>query len=111
MRTLPMRAAESPDHATVSPSDPYRSWKQAGLLLLALAWIALGLATVAGGDLGPDRHRSVRTPDEDGLDRTCSRPWPRWTWTESPPDAAGRGLVGRSRRQSSGSNSSATASS
>ena len=39
-----MRAADSPDHATVSPSDPYRSWKQAGLLLLALAWIALGLA-------------------------------------------------------------------
>ena len=30
------------DAAAIAP-DPYRAWKQAGLLLLALAWIALGL--------------------------------------------------------------------
>ena len=34
---------ESVDPDEVSPSEPYRAWKQAGLLLLALAWIALGL--------------------------------------------------------------------
>jgi len=44
MRTLRTRALETPDPAALSPSDPYRAWKQAGLLLLALAWIALGLA-------------------------------------------------------------------
>jgi len=33
--------ADSTDRAT---ADPYRAWKQLGLLLLALAWIGLGLA-------------------------------------------------------------------
>ena len=40
-RTRPARAAES---VAADPPDPYRAWKQAGLLLLALAWIALGLS-------------------------------------------------------------------
>ena len=44
MRTLRARAADGPDPATLSPSDRYRAWKQAGLLLLALVWIGLGLA-------------------------------------------------------------------
>jgi 4-amino-4-deoxy-L-arabinose transferase-like glycosyltransferase len=44
MRTLRPRSADAPDPATLSPSDPYRNWKQAGLVLLALAWIGLGLA-------------------------------------------------------------------
>ena len=37
------RSIEAPDTATLNPPDPYRMWKQAGLLLLAFAWIALGL--------------------------------------------------------------------
>ena len=44
MRTLRTRAAEPRDSSTLTPADPYRTWKQAGLLLLALTWIALGLA-------------------------------------------------------------------
>ena len=32
-----------PDPASLDPPDPYRAWKQAGLVLLALVWIALGL--------------------------------------------------------------------
>jgi len=43
MRSLRARAVEIPDASTLSPSDPYRAWKQAGLLLLALVWITLGL--------------------------------------------------------------------
>ncbi len=43
MQSLRPRAAEIADASTLSPSDPYRAWKQAGLLLLALVWIALGL--------------------------------------------------------------------
>ena len=44
MQTLRARAAGTPDSAPLSPSEPYRAWKQAGLLLLTLTWIALGLA-------------------------------------------------------------------
>jgi len=40
MRPLRSSAAEPKDVA----DDPYRVWKQLGLLLLALAWIGLGLA-------------------------------------------------------------------
>jgi 4-amino-4-deoxy-L-arabinose transferase-like glycosyltransferase len=40
-RTRGPRAAEA---VADVPPDPYRLWKQAGLLLLVLAWIALGLA-------------------------------------------------------------------
>ena len=35
---------ETVDPETVSPSAPYRNYKQAGLLLLCAAWIVLGLA-------------------------------------------------------------------
>ena len=44
MRSPGRRALEAPDPGTLSAPDPYRLWKQAGLLLLAFAWIALGLA-------------------------------------------------------------------
>jgi 4-amino-4-deoxy-L-arabinose transferase-like glycosyltransferase len=44
MRNLRTRAIETADVAPLTSADPYRTWKQAGLLLLALAWIALGLA-------------------------------------------------------------------
>lgn len=43
MRSPGRRSIEAPDPATLNPPDPYRLWKQAGLLLLAFAWIALGL--------------------------------------------------------------------
>lgn len=43
MRSSLRPAPPPPDPARLSPSDPYRNWKQAGLLLLAVAWIALGL--------------------------------------------------------------------
>ncbi len=35
---------ESVDPEAVSPSAPFRAWKQAGLVLLCAAWVALGLA-------------------------------------------------------------------
>ena len=35
-------AVDAPD-STATPPDPYRVWKQAGLLFLAFVWIALGL--------------------------------------------------------------------
>jgi 4-amino-4-deoxy-L-arabinose transferase-like glycosyltransferase len=38
-RTQPAIRAEADE----APADPYRVWKQAGLFLLAFAWIALGL--------------------------------------------------------------------
>src|SRR5690349_18984498 len=41
MRLPSSPVAEPADPAT---ADPYRAWKQLGLLLLALAWIGLGLA-------------------------------------------------------------------
>jgi len=44
MQTTRMRPARAADSMAPDPPDPYRAWKQAGLLLLALAWIALGLA-------------------------------------------------------------------
>ena len=37
------RVAESGDPAELSPSGPYRAYKQAGLVLLCVAWIGLGL--------------------------------------------------------------------
>ena len=43
MQTTRMRPARAADSMAPDPPDPYRAWKQAGLLLLALAWIALGL--------------------------------------------------------------------
>jgi 4-amino-4-deoxy-L-arabinose transferase-like glycosyltransferase len=43
MQTPHTRAPRISDSPPESPPDPYRAWKQAGLLLLALAWIALGL--------------------------------------------------------------------
>ena len=43
MRSPPRTATPPADPARLSPSEPYRAWKQAGLLLLAAAWIALGL--------------------------------------------------------------------
>jgi 4-amino-4-deoxy-L-arabinose transferase-like glycosyltransferase len=43
MRSPGSRSIEAPDPAALNPPDPYRLWKQAGLLLLAFAWIALGL--------------------------------------------------------------------
>ena len=43
MRSAPRPAPLPADPARLSPSEPYRNWKQAGLLLLAVAWIALGL--------------------------------------------------------------------
>ena len=44
MRTVSSRAAPSGDASSAAPDDPYRAWKRAGLLLLAFAWIGLGLA-------------------------------------------------------------------
>jgi 4-amino-4-deoxy-L-arabinose transferase-like glycosyltransferase len=44
MRSVTARAAPSGDASTGTPDDPYRAWKRAGLLLLAFAWIGLGLA-------------------------------------------------------------------
>src|SRR5690348_6278232 len=44
MRAPRTTAPESVDPTTVSPSGPLRAVKQAGLLLLAAAWVALGLA-------------------------------------------------------------------
>jgi 4-amino-4-deoxy-L-arabinose transferase-like glycosyltransferase len=44
MRSPGRRIIEASDSATLNPPDPYRLWKQAGLFLLALAWIAFGLA-------------------------------------------------------------------
>jgi 4-amino-4-deoxy-L-arabinose transferase-like glycosyltransferase len=44
MRSPGPRAAEPTGSPALNPPDPYRHWKQAGLLLLALVWIALGLA-------------------------------------------------------------------
>src|SRR5512132_3363533 len=44
MRSVTARAAPSGDASTATPDDPYRAWKRAGLLLLAFAWIGLGLA-------------------------------------------------------------------
>ncbi|HSQ79743.1 MAG TPA: hypothetical protein VLU54_01165 [Casimicrobiaceae bacterium] len=43
MRSAPRQVPLPADPARLSPSEPYRNWKQAGLLLLAVAWIALGL--------------------------------------------------------------------
>lgn len=43
MRSPARRAVEALDSPTPSPADPYRLWKQGGLLLLTFAWIALGL--------------------------------------------------------------------
>jgi 4-amino-4-deoxy-L-arabinose transferase-like glycosyltransferase len=43
MRSSARRSNDAPDLAPPIPPDPYRLWKQAGLLLLALVWIALGL--------------------------------------------------------------------
>ncbi len=43
MPTPGRRAVEAPDSATLTVQDPYRIWKQAGLFLLAFAWISLGL--------------------------------------------------------------------
>ncbi|HEY5365222.1 MAG TPA: hypothetical protein VIL19_02005, partial [Casimicrobiaceae bacterium] len=37
------RIDEPVDPQSVSPSGPYRAWKQLGLMLLCAAWIALGL--------------------------------------------------------------------
>jgi 4-amino-4-deoxy-L-arabinose transferase-like glycosyltransferase len=42
MRDARRRALGAPE-SIPAPADPYRVWKQAGLLLLAFAWIALGL--------------------------------------------------------------------
>ena len=44
MRSPGRRVVEAADSATLNPADPYRVWKQAGLFLLAIAWIAFGLA-------------------------------------------------------------------
>lgn len=44
MQPMRPRQQRSPDSLASELPDPYRAWKQAGLLLLALAWIALGLA-------------------------------------------------------------------
>ena len=43
MRSPPDPARRPTEAARLSPSEPYRAWKQSGLLLLAAAWIALGL--------------------------------------------------------------------
>ncbi len=43
MRSPGRRAVEIPDSVSLGLPDPYRIWKQAGLFLLAFAWIALGL--------------------------------------------------------------------
>jgi 4-amino-4-deoxy-L-arabinose transferase-like glycosyltransferase len=44
MRSPGRRVVEAPDSGALTPPDPYRALKQAGLLLLAAAWIAFGLA-------------------------------------------------------------------
>jgi 4-amino-4-deoxy-L-arabinose transferase-like glycosyltransferase len=44
MRAPRTTAPENVDPTAVSPSGPLRAFKQAGLLLLAAAWVALGLA-------------------------------------------------------------------
>jgi len=44
MQPMRPRQRRVPDSLAAELPDPYRAWKQAGLLLLALAWIALGLA-------------------------------------------------------------------
>jgi len=44
MRSPGRRVVEASDSAVLNPPDPYRAWKQAGLFLLAFAWIAFGLA-------------------------------------------------------------------
>lgn len=44
MRSTRPRAAPSSSAPEAPPEDPYRAWKRAGLLLLAFAWIGLGLA-------------------------------------------------------------------
>ena len=43
MRSLGRPALDTAPSAAPDAADPYRAWKQAGLLLLAVAWIALGL--------------------------------------------------------------------
>jgi len=43
MRSPGRRALDAAPSAAPDAADPYRAWKQAGLLLLAVAWIALGL--------------------------------------------------------------------
>src|SRR5690242_21878894 len=42
MRSAGTRLVDA-QSAALAPPDPYRVWKQLGLLLLAFAWIALGL--------------------------------------------------------------------
>jgi 4-amino-4-deoxy-L-arabinose transferase-like glycosyltransferase len=44
MQTLRAPSTRMADAAAADSADPYRVWKQAGLVLLAFAWIALGLA-------------------------------------------------------------------
>jgi 4-amino-4-deoxy-L-arabinose transferase-like glycosyltransferase len=44
MRRRVRRGVEATDAPALNPPDRYRIWKQAGLFLLALAWIAFGLA-------------------------------------------------------------------
>jgi 4-amino-4-deoxy-L-arabinose transferase-like glycosyltransferase len=43
MPTTRIRPTRAADSTSQDEPDPYRTWKQAGLLLLTLAWIALGL--------------------------------------------------------------------
>jgi len=43
MRSPGRRIVEAAESAAADATDPYRVWKQAGLFLLAAAWIALGL--------------------------------------------------------------------
>jgi 4-amino-4-deoxy-L-arabinose transferase-like glycosyltransferase len=43
MRNPRQRVVVDAPDSTGAPPDPYRVWKQAGLLLLAFVWIALGL--------------------------------------------------------------------
>ncbi|MCC7041012.1 MAG: hypothetical protein IT516_11955 [Burkholderiales bacterium] len=44
MRAARPSIAEHVDPDAVSPSAPFRTWKQLGLVLLCAAWVALGLA-------------------------------------------------------------------
>jgi len=43
MRSPGPRTVEAADSVSPRVDDPYRVWKHAGLLLLAVVWIALGL--------------------------------------------------------------------
>ncbi len=76
-RCCVLTVPESVDPTEVSPSGPYRAYKTAGLMLLAAAWVLLGL--VGHGPWKFDDATSFGVPatfEMTGAARRCGRALP-----------------------------------